>query len=126
MIQLNDLHQSTVDASKIVDIEMRDLAYIVVNKSLTDATDLDAFYNNEIEAIKYVVDSDLNYNNALLYINSELYIDTDKCCVYCYTNDKWCYKPIPNELKEKVTYLNELAQKAYNRMARYHSNAEYT
>ena len=26
MIQLNDLHQSTVDASKIVDIEMRDLA----------------------------------------------------------------------------------------------------
>lgn len=87
---------------------------IVIN-CLLDAVNVDEFYKQEIEDVKYITNSDLNYSSAFLYINSELYIDTDKCCVYWYDNDNCAYKKaIPKTLKDKVDYLNELAQKAYN------------
>jgi hypothetical protein len=90
----------------------------IVIECLSDATstlDLDEFYKQEIEEIKYITNSDLNYLSALLYINSRLYIDTDKCCVCWYGNDGLAYKKdIAGSNKDKVAYLNELAQKAYS------------
>lgn len=99
-------------------------ADIVINY-LEDAIDLDEFYKQEIADVKYIINSDydLTYSSSLLYINSRLYIDTHKCCVYWHGYDDLTYeKAISTTLKEKLDYLNELAKKDYDSMAQYHNN----
>jgi len=112
--KIGKIHNAIINAG----VEYEDNYADIVIECLSDATStlgLDEFYKQEIEDIKYITNSDLNYSSALLYINSELYIDTDKCCVYQYgVCDLGYKKAIPKTLKDKVDYLNELAQKAYN------------
>lgn len=98
---------------------------IVVN-CLKDATDVEEFYNQEIEEIKYIINSDLTYSSALLYINALLYIDLHRCCVCWRVNDGigdsdldlmyWREETLEAgcQMLQKVASLNELAQKAYN------------
>jgi hypothetical protein len=131
-VQIQDTEQKMGKINNAIinaGLECEDSYADIVIDFLSDATstlDLNELYKQEIETIKYITNSDLNYSSALLYINSELYIDTDKCCVYWYGIGDLAYKKaIPSTLKDKVDYLNELAKKAYSRMARYHLNAQY-
>lgn len=92
-------------------------ADIVINY-LDDDIDVEEFYKQEIVDVKYIInnDYDLTYSSSLLYINSRLYIDTHKCCVYWHGYDDLTYeKAISSCYKDKVDYLSELAQKDYNK-----------
>ena len=110
-----DSINNTINKAKVKTIYANDYGDIVIC-CLANAANLDEFYKQEIEEVKYIINSDLQYSGALLYINSRLYINTDTCCVYMYgSKSDLAYKQsIPSHLKDKVAYLHELAQKAYN------------
>lgn len=86
---------------------------IVIN-CLANATDVEEFYNQEIETIQYITDSNLEYSSALLYINELLYINTSKFYVHYDAAHNARRKHFPIDLNDKAASLNELAQKAYN------------
>jgi len=104
-----------INKAKVKTIYANDYGDIVIN-CLANAVNLDEFYKQEIEEVKYIINADLQYSGALLYINSRLYINTDTCCVYMYgSKSDLAYKQsIPNHLTSKIAYLHELARNDYD------------
>jgi hypothetical protein len=85
-------------------------------KYLKEAESAEKFYKEEVWDVDYITDKKLVYNGAFLHINPHLMIDTHHFCMHAVVGDnrQEVKRKIPDNVKEKVTSLDKIAQKAYN------------